>query len=67
ILDIGLHTPVAGSNVFSIVKGALDAGLNIPHDPKVLPDQKRFEGKEAAAFRKVELNFDEVKKKILET
>lgn len=37
-LDIGLHTPVSGSNVFAVLKGAVDAGMEIPHDEKCFPD-----------------------------
>lgn len=45
VLDIGLHTPTKGSRVFAALKGALDAGLEIPHDPIVLPSEERIVGK----------------------
>lgn len=41
VLDIGLHTPVKGSNVFAALKGAVEAGLNIPHDEKCFPKEER--------------------------
>ncbi|MCD4740395.1 50S ribosomal protein L18 [archaeon] len=42
-LDIGLHSPVSGSGVFSILKGAVDAGLKIPHDSKCFPNEETFD------------------------
>jgi large subunit ribosomal protein L18 len=39
VLDIGLHARGPGSRIFAATKGALDAGLTIPHDKKVMPDQ----------------------------
>lgn len=42
VLDIGLHTPVNGSNVFAALKGALDAGMQIPHDEKCFPPEERM-------------------------
>ncbi len=49
VLDIGLHTPVNGSNVFAALKGALDAGMEIPHDAKCFPEEGRLSScKEAA-------------------
>lgn len=56
VLDTGLHTPVHGSNVFGILKGALDAGLSIPHDEKALPSEERIFSKP---------NTSEIKEKIL--
>ena len=50
ILDIGLHTPVHGSNVYAALKGALDSGLTIPHDPSVFPADDRISGKHIATF-----------------
>jgi len=51
VLDIGLHTPVNGSNVFAALKGALEAGMEIPHDEKCFPKDDRIktdDGKAAA-------------------
>jgi large subunit ribosomal protein L18 len=44
ILDIGMHEPVARAKVFAVLKGALDAGLHIPHDEGILPDENRING-----------------------
>jgi len=43
-LDLGLARPSRGSRVFAAVKGALDAGLEVPCDSDVLPGPGRMEG-----------------------
>jgi large subunit ribosomal protein L18 len=50
IFDIGLVTPVHGSNVYATLKGALDSGMEIPHDPAVFPAEERIAGKPVASF-----------------
>ena len=50
IFDIGLITPVHGSNVYASLKGALDCGMEIPHDPAVFPAEDRITGNHIAAF-----------------
>ncbi|MBN1763470.1 MAG: 50S ribosomal protein L18 [Methanomicrobia archaeon] len=50
ILDIGLVTPVHGSNVYAALKGALDGGLAIPHDPGVFPNEERISGSLIASY-----------------
>lgn len=44
ILYIGLHRAVRGAKVFAALKGALDAGLKVPHSPEVLPSENRIRG-----------------------
>jgi large subunit ribosomal protein L18 len=44
ILDIGLHPPVKGSKIYAALKGVLDAGIEVPHDPEILPDEDRLAG-----------------------
>ncbi len=68
ILDIGLHTPVPGSNVYAALKGALDSGLEIPHSDDVIPSDDRINGNLISEYRGIpHLNekFEETKKKIL--
>ncbi len=43
-LDIGLNRPTKGARVFAAVKGARDAGLEIPCDSGVMPKPDRTEG-----------------------
>ena len=42
--DIGLHSPSKGNKVFAALKGLVDAGIKIPIDPKVIPDEARIKG-----------------------
>jgi len=54
VLDIGLHTPVNGSNVFAALKGAVEAGMEIPHDDKCFPADERVKSdKGKAALEKI--------------
>ncbi len=43
-LDIGLSRPTKGARVFAAVKGARDAGLEIPCDSEVMPEPDKIEG-----------------------
>lgn len=52
VLDLGLHAPTKGSRVFAALKGALDAGLIIPHDENKLPDEKRVQGQHVSEYAK---------------
>jgi large subunit ribosomal protein L18 len=45
VLDIGLHKNSKGSKVYAVLKGAVDAGLSIPHSTDVLPTEERLSGK----------------------
>ncbi|MHA2118149.1 MAG: 50S ribosomal protein L18 [Candidatus Thorarchaeota archaeon] len=44
IMDVGLHPPIRGSKLYAALKGAVDAGLDVPHNPEVLPDESRSSG-----------------------
>jgi large subunit ribosomal protein L18 len=50
ILDIGLHSPSKGARVFAVLKGVLDAGVDVPHSEEKLPDDKRVEGEHIAKY-----------------
>jgi len=45
ILDIGLHARGPGSRIFAAAKGAVDAGLVVPHQKEALPPEDRVHGK----------------------
>ena len=51
ILDIGRQTPIHGSNVYAALKGAIDSGLDIPHDPAVFPSEERLSGLHIGRFK----------------
>lgn len=45
VLDIGLREPTKGAAVFAALKGAIDAGLEIPHSEEMIPSNDRISGK----------------------
>lgn len=45
ILDIGLIRSINKSKIYSFLKGLVDAGINIKHNPKVFPEESRIQGK----------------------
>ncbi len=50
VLDIGLNDPVPGARVFAALKGALDAGIRIPHSEEILPSEERIRGEHIAEW-----------------
>jgi large subunit ribosomal protein L18 len=51
-LDIGLARPTPGSRVFAALKGALDAGLEVPCNSDILPEVARIEGNSISEYAK---------------
>ena len=45
ILDIGLQKSIRGSRIYTVLAGATDAGLKIPHNKEILPSKERVSGK----------------------
>jgi len=52
ILDIGLRRVSKGARIFGALKGAVDAGVEIPHDKGILPSDSRVKGEHIAAYAK---------------
>ncbi|RLG18729.1 50S ribosomal protein L18 [Nanoarchaeota archaeon] len=52
ILDLGLQRSTKGSSLYACLKGALEAGINIPHSPEILPSEERLSGAHIAAYAK---------------
>ncbi|PSQ15456.1 50S ribosomal protein L18 [Halobacteriales archaeon QS_8_69_26] len=50
VLDIGLNSPTPGSKVFAVQEGAIDAGLEVPHNDDVLADWSRTRGEHIAEY-----------------
>ncbi len=50
ILDIGLHRATRGARIFAALKGAVTAGLDVPHGEEILPDDSRVKGAHIAAY-----------------
>lgn len=42
ILDIGLQRNIPKSRIYAALKGAVDAGLKVPHNPEVFPTEDMF-------------------------
>jgi len=50
VLDAGLKKSTKGSRIYAAMKGLIDAGIKIAHDPSILPDEKRISGAHIAAY-----------------
>jgi len=59
VFDIGLNRNIKKSRLYAFLKGVLDAGIQIPHDEKVLPDYESFKKNE-----KVGKDLDKIKENI---
>lgn len=44
LLDIGLVNTTTGNKVFAVMKGAVDGGINVPHNEKRFPAYSKEEG-----------------------
>ncbi len=50
VLDLGLNKPTPGGRMFAALKGALDAGVQIPHSDEVLPPEERVRCEHIAKY-----------------
>jgi large subunit ribosomal protein L18 len=80
VLDIGLNSPTPGSKVFAVQEGAIDAGLEVPHNDDVLADWSRTRGEHIAEYAEQQdglysgefdatdlpAHFDETRERLLE-
>ena len=62
VADIGLKSPIKGAKVFAAVKGAADAGLNVPYGESIIPSEDRINGEHIAEYAE-SLDVDELKAK----
>lgn len=53
VLDTGLNVSSKGSRIYAALKGALDAGMEIPHGKEILPDMDRIKGKHISDYAKI--------------
>ena len=65
VLDVGLATPTRASVPFAALKGAVDAGLEIPHGENIFDDE-RFSGKHIAEYAKKIKDTEAYKKQFAE-
>tara|TARA_Y100000310_G_scaffold242508_1_gene246667 strand:+ start:213 stop:701 length:489 start_codon:yes stop_codon:yes gene_type:complete len=61
ILDIGLQRNKAHGRLYAVLKGLVDAGVDIAHDASVFPKDERVEGKH---LKDMESKILEIKKKL---
>ena len=59
VLDVGVKKPAAGSRVYATLKGALDAGLVVPHREDVLAKEERIGGEHIASYGALLADSDE--------
>ena len=50
VLDMGLATSIKGSRVYAVLKGAIDAGLEVPHNDIILPSEDRITGEHISQY-----------------
>jgi len=50
VLDVGLQIPSKGADIFGILKGFLDAGVKVPFNEEIMPDEKRIAGTHIAKY-----------------
>ncbi len=62
VLDIGMKHPQPRGKIFSVLKGTVEAGMDIPYDPSILPDESRTKGEHIDETTVKE--FEKVKKKL---
>jgi large subunit ribosomal protein L18 len=67
VLDTGVISPTRGSRIYACLKGALDAGIEVPHSDGVVPKEERIRGEHISKGGKSNLpkHFEEIKSKIL--
>lgn len=61
-LDIGLKSSLRGSKIYAALKGAVDAGLKLPYDERIIPGEDRITGEHIAKYSQT-LSEAEVKEK----
>ena len=62
IFDIGLHSSLKGSSLYAALKGAIDAGLDIPVNEEILPSEERIKGKHIEEYALKISNSEKYKK-----
>ena len=67
IADIGLHSSTRGARIYSAIKGVIDAGIAVPHNSKIFPDESRIRGEHIKEFTGKDIvgQFESAKEKIL--
>lgn len=53
ISDLGFYNPTKGSKIYAAIAGAIDAGLQIPFDREVMPQQDRISGESISKYAQI--------------
>ncbi len=64
IVDTGFRSPAKKGRIYAFIKGVVDAGISIPHDPGIFPEKDRLEGKHLKSTASAE--FKPVQQKIMQ-
>jgi len=73
IVDLGMQSPMKGTRLYAAIKGAIDAGMQIPHSKENFPTPERIRGEHIAnnpleknqKFKEITTAFDQCKEKIM--
>ena len=79
VLDIGVQVSTKGSRIYAALKGVMDAGVSVPHDPEIIPKDDRIKGGHIANWsakaskpsfskydpKEISKNFEETKANIM--
>ncbi|MBS3089421.1 50S ribosomal protein L18 [Candidatus Pacearchaeota archaeon] len=44
VFDMGMHRNIKKSRIYAVLKGFVDAGVKVPHDKEILPDEEKLVG-----------------------
>jgi len=63
VFDLGLNIATKGNKLYAVLKGAADAGIEIPHSEEVMPSAERLAGAhiknfDTAMVEKIKNNID---------
>ncbi|MFH1511172.1 MAG: 50S ribosomal protein L18 [Candidatus Woesearchaeota archaeon] len=66
VADLGLYQSTKGNKLYAVIRGASDAGLNVPHSEECIPSKDRIAGKHMESYQKkqIEQDFEKVKEQI---
>ncbi|MBA1341297.1 MAG: 50S ribosomal protein L18 [ANME-2 cluster archaeon] len=66
ILDMGLQVSSKGCRVYAALKGVVDSGFEVPHDPGIFPVESRIKGEEIKEYTGTDIpaQFEEALAKI---
>ena len=69
ILDLGLQSPLKGSKLYAALKGAIDAGLEIPASKEIFPAEQRIKGEHISSYaekhKSISADFEKIKNELM--